>query len=97
MREIKLFFGECDCCEAKQVLLHHTEVAGLETFACTECVHADPEDDADTIETEIANLAPGAESGEQWAHLCLLFQALENLKPMQARWEETNGQFGVGA
>ena len=90
----KLIFGECDCCGTPNRVLHRCEVTGIETYACAICRNGELSDDIDDLEGEIESLAPKAESGEQWAHVCALEAALVEAR---AEFNETHGQFGVGA
>lgn len=46
-------FGECDCCGAATRLLHRGEPTGVEAYACSECRHIDPKDEAHEIEEEL--------------------------------------------
>lgn len=71
-----IIFGECDCCSAKNRVLHRGEVTGIETYACAECSNGHLSYDIDDLEGEIETLRPKAETGEQWAHLCALEAAL---------------------
>lgn len=91
---MSIIFGECDCCSAKNRVLHRGEVTGIETYACQECQYGSLADDIDDLEGEIEALRPKAETGEQWAHLCALEAALTEARAEDAA---VNGQFGVGA
>lgn len=51
----------------------------------------------DNLLSEIANLEPRAESGQDWASLCDMYQELTLIKDDIDKQHEANGQFGVGA
>lgn len=54
-------------------------------------------DDISELENEIDRLYREAESGEQFAHICLLEKRLNDLQGDYWRSLQDDGQFGVGA
>ena len=51
---MSIIFGECDCCQQSNRVLHRGEAAGgLEAYACAECRYTDPRDEAYEIEEEL--------------------------------------------
>lgn len=51
----------------------------------------------DKLLSRIANLTPRAESGEQHAHLCGLYEELALIEADYDQALQDNSQFGVGA
>ena len=92
----KLHFGTCDCCEARNVVLHkRLAPGGIETAACASCCGLDPSDDADELRDEIDRLERRAESGEQFAHLCSLYQALARIESAEKRAQSRDDLEGL--
>lgn len=60
-------FGDCDCCQKPNRVLHHCWAHGTETAACAECQGNPLSDDIDDLQDEIDRLRPLAETAEQWA------------------------------
>lgn len=72
----RMIFGECDCCGARNRVLHRGEASGLEAYACSRCHFSALSDDIDDLEDEIEHLKPLADDGAKWAYICALEAAL---------------------
>jgi hypothetical protein len=92
----RTIFGTCDCCDARNRVLHYAEVTGIETYGCAECKWGGHlSDDLDDLEDEIERcLEAKPKTGEQLAHIAALEAALVEAR---ADFEEVHGQFGVGS
>ena len=51
-------------------------MAGIETYACAECLGGELGDDIDDLEDEIDRLLELGETVNQWAHICALEAAI---------------------
>ena len=74
-----MIFGECDNCGAKNRVLTPGVAYGIEGAFCRECRGDDLSEDRDDLLDEIERLKPPAETGSQWAHLCALQSALDEM------------------
>lgn len=90
-----MIFGQCDCCGTpNRVLRQGGRLLGMDAYACAICRNGELGEDINDLEDEIYHLRSKAKTDKQWEHIGALKAALVEAR---AEFNETHGQFGVGA